>query len=175
MMAIIGLFFYVVIYTIWLKRTSTLNTVVGGVSGAMPPVIGYVAVSGQMDAVAWILFIFLFLWQPPHFLALAMRRCEEYRAAGIPMLPVVRGFEETKRQMLIWAAVLIPASLLLYGLGVVGIVYFTLALILGLVWVGLLIVGFYVKDEIRWARKMFLYSIIYLTVLFNVMIFNTTL
>jgi protoheme IX farnesyltransferase len=175
MMALIGLFFYVIIYTIWLKRTSTLNTVVGGVSGAMPPVIGYVAVSGQMDAVAWILFIFLFLWQPPHFLALAMRRCEEYRAAGIPMLPVVRGFEETKRQMLIWAAVLVPASLLLYALGVVGIVYFVLALILGLVWVGLLISGFYVKDDIVWARKMFLYSLIYLTVLFNVMIFNSTM
>lgn len=173
MMALIGLFFYVIVYTMWLKRTSTLNTVVGGVSGAMPPVIGYVAISQQMDSVAWILFLILFLWQPPHFLALAIRRCEEYRAAGIPMLPVVKGFHETKRQMVLWAAVLVPASLLLHTLGVVGNVYFVTALVLGFLWVGMLLSGFKAQDEIRWARKMFLYSILYLTVLFVVMIFNT--
>lgn len=172
MSALIGLFVYVIVYTMWLKRTSTLNTVVGGISGAMPPVIGYVAVSGQMDAVAWILFIFLFLWQPPHFLALAMRRCEEYRNAGIPMLPVVKGFLETKRQMILWAAALVPASLLLYRLGVVGQIYFGAALVLGLLWVGLLVAGLKAKDDIRWARQMFSYSILHLTILFVVMILD---
>jgi protoheme IX farnesyltransferase len=174
MMGLIGLFSYVILYTVWSKRTMTLNTVVGSISGAMPPVIGYVAVSGIMDYVAWILFLFLFLWQPPHFLALAMRRTEEYRAAGIPMLPVVKGFEATKRQMVLWTAVLVPASLYLFPLGVVGIIYFVVALVLGLVWAGSMVFGFYAKNEIKWANWMFFYSIAYLTVLFLLMIIDST-
>ena len=97
---IAGMFFYVVIYTLWLKRTSTWSTSVGGISGAMPPVIGYVAVTGQLDMGAALLFALLFLWQPPHFWALGIRRVEEYRAAGYPLLPVVKGITRTKWQMI---------------------------------------------------------------------------
>ena len=85
------MFVYIVIYTMWLKRTSTWSTSIGGISGAMPPVIGYCAVTDPVDAGAWILFALLFLWQPAHFWSLAIRRVEEYRAAGFPLLPVVKG------------------------------------------------------------------------------------
>lgn len=110
----IGIFVYVIIYTAWLKRTSTWSTSVGGISGAMPPVIGYCAVTGTLDPAAWILFFILFLWQPPHFWALGIRRKEEYRAAGFPLLPVVKGTLRTKIQMIPYVVILIPISILLY-------------------------------------------------------------
>src|SRR5690606_20471406 len=87
----VGLFTYVVLYTMWTKRKYTLNTVVGSISGAAPPLIGWAAIDPALHPMAWILFVLMFLWQPPHFLALAMRKCEEYRNAGVPMLPVVHG------------------------------------------------------------------------------------
>jgi protoheme IX farnesyltransferase len=111
---LIGLFDYVVIYTMWLKRTSTTSTIWGGVSGAAPIVMGYTAVTNTLDMGALVLFLWMFLWQPPHFLALAIRRAEDYGKAGIPLLPVVKGFEETKRQSLRWVAALFPASFLMY-------------------------------------------------------------
>lgn len=169
--AFIGLFFYVVVYTMWLKRTTTLNTVVGGISGAMPTVMGYVAVSNSMDNVAWILFAILFLWQPPHFLALAMRRCEEYRNAGIPMLPVVRGFDETKRQILYYTAALVPVSLMLYTLEAVGLIYFIGAGLLGAIYLIYALKGIFneKEKEIPWANFMFRYSVIYLTLIYILM------
>lgn len=106
----IGVFTYVVLYTMWTKRRYTINTVVGSVSGAVPPLIGWTAVEGHIGVVAWVLFMILFIWQIPHFLALAIKKTEDYRAANIPMLPVVHGFEVTKRQIIVWVACLFAAS-----------------------------------------------------------------
>jgi len=145
----------------WLKRTHTLNTVVGSISGAVPPLIGYAALEPNLYIDAWLMFLVMFLWQPPHFLALAMRRTEEYRAAGIPMLPVVNGFAITKRQIIWWIATLIPASLLFMHYGPV---YVVITAALGGYWLYLGLKGFKAEDEIKWANKMFFYSLIYLVV-----------
>src|SRR6202035_45074 len=110
------------------------STFVGAISGAVPPVIGYVAVANQVDMGAAILFAILFLWQPPHFLALGIRRMEEYRAAGFPLLPVVRGSFITKISMVRYVVLLVPTSALLYLYGYVGIIYLIAALVMGVVW-----------------------------------------
>lgn len=164
---LIGLFVYVAVYTMWLKRTHSINTVIGGISGAMPPLIGWAAVDPGLAHTAWILFLIMFLWQPPHFLALAMKRCEEYRNAGIPMLPVVSGFKMTKRQMIWYVSALIPVSLYLYPFGKV---YTILAAIMGLCWLALGLSGLRSTNDIKWARQMFVYSLNYLTILFVAMI-----
>ncbi|RXI98143.1 protoheme IX farnesyltransferase [Anaerobacillus alkaliphilus] len=164
----IGLIFYVVIYTMWTKRTTSLNTIVGSVSGAVPPLIGWAAIDSSLHPVAWVLFLIMFIWQPPHFLALAMKRCEEYRRAGIPMLPVVSGFAVTKRQMVLYVAALIPISLLLSPM--FGPVYTAIAAILGVGWLALGIAGFVMKDDMKWARLMFVYSLNYLTIIFILMV-----
>ncbi|MCK0470611.1 heme o synthase [Halalkalibacter sp. APA_J-10(15)] len=164
---LIGLFIYVVLYTMWTKRTTTLNTIVGSFSGAVPPLIGWAAVDGGLHSYAWLLFFIMFFWQPPHFLALAMKRVEEYRAAGIPMLPVVAGFAMTKRQIVVYVAALLPVSLMLYPF---GIVYTIVASALGLGWLLLGLAGFKMKDDIKWARYMFVYSLNYLTILFVLMV-----
>lgn len=169
---LIGHIFYVLIYTP-LKRVTTLNTVIGGVSGAVPPVIGWVAVTGTMDFAAWLLFLILFLWQPPHFLALAMMKTEEYRAGELQMLPVVKGFAETKRQMFLWGSVLFPASLLLFLHGSVGYVYLAVMGVMGLIYLVLLYQGFHTKDDIAWAKKLFGYSILYLTVFCIAIVIST--
>ncbi|MED1723133.1 protoheme IX farnesyltransferase [Mesorhizobium sp. M00.F.Ca.ET.186.01.1.1] len=169
---LIGHIFYVLIYTP-LKRVTTLNTVIGGISGAAPPVIGWVAVTNSMDPAAWLLFLILFLWQPPHFLALAMLKTEEYRAGNLPMLPVVKGFAETKRQMVLWGSVLFPASLLLFIHGSVGYVYLAVMGLMGIVYMVLLFQGFKAKDDLAWARKLFGYSILYLTVFCAVIVIST--
>lgn len=173
LLGVVGLLVYVWIYTAWLKRTSPLSTTIGAISGAMPPVIGYVAVSNVLDAGAWILFGILFLWQPPHFWALGMRRKEEYRAAGYPLLPVVHGNYITKLHMMRFLIMLVPVSLMLYLYQYVGEVYLITASVLGLIWVFLGIMGFKAKDDDTWAKKMFVYSINYLPILFIIMILDT--
>ena len=107
-------FFYVVIYTIWLKRTSPLCTEIGGVAGALPPVIGWAAVMNEISWQAMVMFIIMFIWQPPHFWALALLRADEYRRANLPMLPVVKGMEVTKFRMLLYTIILIPVSTAMY-------------------------------------------------------------
>lgn len=169
----IGIFVYVVIYTTWLKRTSTWSTSVGGFSGAMPPVIGYAAVTGVMDAGAWILLLILLLWQPPHFWALGIRRKEEYRSAGFPLLPVVKGVLRTKIQMIPYVVLLIPTTVLLYTYDFVGRLYLITSITVGLVWLGYCLAGFFAKDEELWAKKTFMVSIYYLMILFVVMVIDT--
>jgi protoheme IX farnesyltransferase len=155
----------------WSKRLYTINTVIGSVSGAVPPLIGWAAVDANLSVMAWVLFLIMFIWQPPHFLALAMRRAEEYRAANIPMLPVVHGFEVTKRQIMIWIACLLPLPLYLYELGT-GFLILATALNIG--WIIMGVKGFKNKDlEMKWATKMFVYSINYLTILFVSMVLFT--
>jgi protoheme IX farnesyltransferase len=173
LVALFGLFGYVVLYTMWLKRAHSLNTVVGSVAGAVPPMIGWAAVTNSLDPGAWTLFAIMFIWQIPHFLAIAIRRREDYRAAGIPMLPVVKGNKETKWQMLHYVATLIPVSLLLAYTIDISMAYVWMALILGIVWFVLSIRGFYAKDDVVWAKKYFIYSIIYLTIMFVGMIVIT--
>lgn len=169
--SLVGVVTYVFLYTMWSKRLYTINTVIGSVSGAVPPLIGWAAVDANLSVIAWVLFLIMFIWQPPHFLALAMRRTEEYRAANIPMLPVVHGFDVTKRQIMIWIACLLPLPLYLYQLGN-GFVIF--ATVLNIVWFAIGLKGFTNKElEMKWATKMFIYSINYLTILFVSMVLFT--
>jgi protoheme IX farnesyltransferase len=170
---LLGLFVYVWIYTAWFKRTSIWSTVVGAVSGAVPPVMGYVAVANQVDMGAVILFAILFLWQPPHFWALGIRRMEEYRAAGFPLLPVVRGSFITKISMVRYVVLLVPTSALLYLYGYVGIIYLIAAVVMGIVWAWMCVNGFRAKEEEAWAKKTFIFSINYLTILFIIMVIDT--
>ncbi|WP_342515307.1 heme o synthase [Sporosarcina sp. FSL K6-1522] len=162
-----GILSYVVLYSMWSKRKHVSNTVVGSLSGAIPPLIGWAAVEPALGAGAWALFLIMFIWQPPHFYALAMRRTEEYRAANIPMLPVVKGFARTKKSMLVWVLLLFPLPFLLPEL---GIGFLLLATALNLGWLYLAVKGFKVKEDLKWATSMFVYSLNYMTILFVAMI-----
>jgi heme o synthase len=137
--------------------------------------MGWTAVTNNMDMGAWLLFLWMFLWQPPHFLALAIRRADDYGKAGIPLLPVVKGFEVTKRHMLRWVSALIPASFLLFWYTPVGYAYLITATVLGIGWLVLSVNGFFAKDTIKWSRISFVFSLIYLTVLNIVMIVEASL
>ena len=165
-----GSFAYVVLYSLWSKRKYTLNTVIGSFSGAVPPLIGWAAIDGDLHIVAWVLFLIMFIWQIPHFLALAMRRTEEYRKAGVPMLPVVYGSKVTKRQILVWIACLLPLPFYLISLGIPFVV---LATLLNVSWLLLGIIGSKKWDEIKWATKMFVFSLNYLKILFVSMVIST--
>ncbi|KGP71470.1 heme o synthase [Pontibacillus yanchengensis] len=170
LIAVFGWFTYVVLYTMWSKRKYTLNTVVGSFSGAVPPLIGWAALDPGLHPVAWGLFLIMFIWQTPHFLALAMKKCEEYRKAGIPMLPVVHGFSITKRQIVLYVACLLPLPFYLHSLGTVFLI---LATVLTVGWLAIGIAGFFMKDDMKWATWMFVYSLNYLTILFIAMVIAT--
>ncbi|MDM5319786.1 heme o synthase [Bacillus altitudinis] len=166
----IGVFTYAVLYTMWSKRHYTINTVIGSVSGAVPPLIGWTAVTGSIDTTAWVLFMIMFIWQIPHFLSLAIKKTEDYRKAGIPMLPVVYGFEVTKRQIIIWTACLLPLPFFLGGLGWPIVALGTL---LNIGWLVIGLMGFKMKDVMKWSTLMFVYSLNYLTIFFVAMIIIT--
>lgn len=168
-----GMFAYIVVYTLWLKRTSTWSTSIGGISGSMPPVIGYVAVTGKLDLGALLLFAILFFWQPPHFWALGIRRKEEYRAAGYPLLPVVKGVLRTKLQMIPYVVLLIVSSVLFYYYNYVGLIFLITSVTLGVIWLFYCLAGLKTNDDNLWARKTFLFSVNYLTIIFIVMIIDT--
>ncbi|CAH0118316.1 heme o synthase [Paenibacillus sp. CECT 9249] len=169
----LGMIGYDVVYTMWLKRSSTWSTSIGAIGGAMPPLIGYVAAAGVVDQGALLVYAIMFLWQPPHFWALGIRRLEEYRQAGYPLLPVVKGIKRTKYQMIPYLVLLIVASVLLYAFGYVGVFYLIVALITGIAWLWISLSGFKAKDENLWAKKTFLFSINYLMITFLVMIIDT--
>ncbi|MEJ5338289.1 MAG: heme o synthase [Aquificaceae bacterium] len=163
-------FFYVVVYTVALKRRSPLATEIGGVSGSLPPVIGYAAVRGEVGFEALILFLIMFLWQPPHFWVLAIKYAEDYRKAGIPTLPVSKGIEHTKIKTLIYTAGLLPLSLLpsLYGLA--GHIYFVSALVLSSIYL-LLTIKFVLSKKPN-GMFLFFYSVLYIALLFSLMVFD---
>lgn len=165
--AVAGWFTYVVLYTFWSKRRYTLNTVIGSVSGAVTPLIGWATITPAIHIVPIVLFILLFIWQIPHTFAIAIRRSEEYRAAGVPMLPVVYGYEVTKRQMYVYTACLLPLPFFLTSLGTTFVV---VATILNIGWLAIVIQGFFMKDAKKWAYMNFLYSVNYLTIIFLLMI-----
>lgn len=163
-------FFYVVVYTLALKRKSPLATEIGGISGALPPVIGYTAVTGKFGIEPFILFLIMFVWQPPHFWVLAVKYAEDYKKAGVPTLPVVKGIFQTKVRMLFYTAMLFPLSLLPALYGMAGKVYFFTAFVLSFIYLILTLKFFFSRS----SKGMFLffYSIIYLALLFSVMVFD---
>jgi len=164
-----AILFYVFIYTVWLKRRTPQNIVIGGAAGAFPPMIGWAAVTGDVSLVGIALFLLIFLWTPPHFWALALYRSDDYRRAGVPMLPVVAGPRETKRQMLIYTLLLLPVALAPTLLGAVGWFYGTVAAAMSLAFIGhALVVWRTADDETAHpaARRMFHFSLLYLAILF---------
>lgn len=160
-----AIIFYVGVYTFWLKRRTPQNIVIGGAAGALPPVIGWIAVTGQMAWEPWVLFGIIFFWTPPHFWALALLRRKEYAQANIPMLPVVAGVLATKRQIFFYAALLFLISFLPYTLGFLGKIYAVVALSLGSYF--LLLCGqLWQESHLQHALKTFGFSIFYLFGLF---------
>ncbi len=166
-LALFTIFFYVVIYTIWLKRYSTLCTEVGGVAGALPPVIGWTAVTNEITWPAMLLFLVIFLWQPPHFWALALFRADEYKNVNIPMLPVVKGTRLTKFRMLLYTIALIPTTVSMYLFGLNGIIFLLASSLLGIAYL-ILTIDFMRKPvTIKSARRLFSFSIFYLLGIFT--------
>jgi len=163
------IFFYVAIYTVWLKRSTPQNIVIGGAAGAFPPMIGWAAVTGGVALESVLLFLIIFLWTPPHFWALSLLRSGEYARAGIPMLPVVAGRAETKRQIVLYTGVLVPVSLAPWLLGYAGLLYGIVAVAAG-VFLALLAYRVWAAPEGRpadlAARRLFGFSILYLFALF---------
>jgi protoheme IX farnesyltransferase len=167
------IFFYVVVYTAWLKRTTPQNIVIGGAAGALPPVIGWSAATGDVGLEPLTLFLIIFLWTPPHFWALALNRASDYARAGVPMLPVVAGRAATARQILIYSGLLVLASGLPWVLGFAGTIYGVIAAICGAAF--LLLAGRInrsVGDDRRAARGLFVFSIFYLFVLFAALLID---
>ena len=169
-----AIFFYVAVYTMWLKRRTPQNIVIGGVAGALPPVIGWAAATGRIEVEPLLLFFIIFLWTPPHFWALSLNRADEYARAGVPMLPVVAGRAATTRQILIYSILLAPMSLLPWALGFAGAVYGVAAVVGATLFTGLALrlrraTGFY-----RWAaNRLFGFSIVYLAVLFAALLLDS--
>jgi heme o synthase len=164
-LAVAGALFYVIVYTWWLKRRTVQNIVIGGAAGAVPPLVGWAAVTGRVGLAAVFMFALVFYWTPPHFWALAILTRDDYEAAGVPMLPVVRGNDETARQILLYTLLLVGLSLLPFLSQTFGTVYVVAAIALG-AWFLLLAVRL-VRDTSRGnARALFLYSLAYLALMF---------
>jgi protoheme IX farnesyltransferase len=164
-----AILYYVFVYTIWLKRRTPQNIVIGGAAGAFPPMIGWAAVTGDVSAVGLSLFLLIFLWTPPHFWALALYRSDDYRRAGVPMLPVVAGPRETKKQMLLYTLILVPVALAPTLLGAVGWFYGAVALAFSVGFIAHAVSVWRAADDRRGhgaARRMFKFSLLYLAVLF---------
>ncbi len=157
--------FYVFVYTIWLKRRTPQNIVIGGAAGAFPPMVGWAAVTGDVALGSIALFALIFMWTPPHFWALSLYRQGDYKRAGVPMLPVVAGDRETRKQILLYSILLMPVSLAPWALDVSGMIYAIAAIALGAVFLGLAI-RVRINDAERHARKLFMFSIFYLFGLF---------
>ena len=161
----LGFVVYVGLYSLWLKRRSVYGTLVGSLSGAMPPVIGYCAVRGEFDSGALVLLLIFSLWQMPHSYAIAIFRLRDYQAAGIPVLPVLRGIRVTKDHMLGYIIAFALAALMLTGTGYAGYGYLGVALLVSAIWLLLAVNGYRVSDDAVWARKLFFFSIIAISAL----------
>jgi len=166
--------FYVFVYTMWLKRRTPQNIVIGGAAGAFPPMIGWAAVTGDVSMMPVLLFAIIFFWTPPHFWALALYKEGEYAKVGVPMLPVVAGAAETRRQIVLYSCVLVPLTLTPWALGFTGIVYGLPAAALGIAFLGGALRVAWVKTE-KAARDLFAFSILYLFLLFALVIADALL
>jgi protoheme IX farnesyltransferase len=170
-LSLAGNVYYVVIYTMWLKRTTPLNIVIGGAAGAVPPLVGWAAVTNQIGGPALGLFALIFLWTPPHFWSLALMTEIDYDKAKIPMLPNVLGVPRTKLEIMLYTIVLVLASLALYPLHIMGVVYVAVAAVLG---------GIFLYDTVRtmqddgrlWARRTFKFSLLYLALMCAIMVLD---
>jgi len=164
-----GFLGYVFVYTVWLKRRTPQNIVIGGAAGAVPPLVGWAAVTGSVSGTAVILFFIVFFWTPPHFWALSLLMKEEYRKVGIPMLPVVRGEDETRRQILLYSVLLYAVTQLPFCAGGFGAIYLVASLGLGLVFIACAVLLYRRKDR-RSALRLYLLSLAYLGLLFCAMV-----
>lgn len=167
------IFFYAVVYTMWLKRSTPQNIVIGGAAGAFPPVIGWAAVTGDVSVLSVVLFAIIFLWTPPHFWALSLVKSGDYEKAGIPMMPCVAGAAATRRQMLAYTVPLLTVASLPWFMGAAGIVYGVLSSVLGFVFIALTLDVLRTGDTPganRSAMRLFLFSILYLFALFAILL-----
>src|SRR3989475_9773353 len=176
-LAIAGTLFYILVYTLWLKRSTVQNIVIGGAAGAIPPPVGWAAVTGSLDLSAWLLFAIIFFWTPAHFCALALLISDDYKRAGIPMLPVVRGEAATTWGIFTYALSLVPLSLLLFLGGGLGPLYLVAAVGLGLVFVGwsIRLIRAAASRRRAIARGLYVYSLLYLALLFVAIMVDTSL
>jgi protoheme IX farnesyltransferase len=165
----VSIAFYVFVYTMWLKRSTPQNIVIGGAAGAFPPMIGWASVTGGIDINSIALFLIIFMWTPPHFWALALFRCGDYAKVGVPMMPVVAGEAATKKQMLIYTILLLPITFVPVATGLLGVFYGVTAGLTGL-WFLRHAVRVLRNAEEKAPHKMFGYSILYLFVLFGAMV-----
>ena len=171
------IFFYAVIYTMWLKRSTPQNIVIGGAAGAFPPMVGWAAVTGGVDASSLLLFLIIFLWTPPHFWALALYKQSDYGAAGVPMMPNVKGEAHTKLEIVVYSVLLVASTLLPQWTGLAGPVYTAIAAATGF-WFMVLAVRLYRADGVpmkKLGRKLFTYSSAYLFVIFLAFILDHAL
>ena len=165
--------FYVFVYTMWLKRRTPQNIVIGGAAGAFPPMVGWAAVTGTVSLESVLLFLIIFMWTPPHFWALALYRCRDYERVGVPMLPVVAGPDETRRQILLYSLLLVPLAVSPAFVGLGGMAYLITSTALGIVFLALAWRVYTVRDGRAGdaaAKRLFTFSILYLFVLFAVLL-----
>jgi heme o synthase len=168
-LALSGFLGYVLVYTVWLKRSTPQNIVIGGAAGAVPPLVGWAAVTGGLDPIALYLFAIVFFWTPPHFWALSLLMKDEYAKVGVPMLPVVRGERETRRQILLYAVLLYAVTQLPFCAGGFGLIYLAASMTLGLAFIGGAVV-LYRRADRRSALRLYLFSLLYLALLFCAMV-----
>lgn len=168
--AFIGWFTYVVLYTMWSKRRYTINTLIGSISGAVSPLMGWSAVASSFHVIPAVLFLVLFIWQMPHAYTTYMKNYNDYKAARVAMLPVIRGFAVTKRHIVVYIVCLLPLPFFLQPLGTSFVVICTL---LNVAWLVISIRGLFKENDHKWVRTMFIYSVNYITVLFLLMVVVT--
>jgi protoheme IX farnesyltransferase len=160
-----GLLGYVFVYTLWLKRTTPQNIVIGGAAGAVPPLVAWAATTGSLSGMAFYLFAIIFFWTPPHFWALSILMKDEYAAARIPMLPVVAGEDETRRQIMLYTVLLYAVTQLPFCAGGLGVAYLVPSMVLGATFIGFSYMLLRTKER-RWALRTYLFSLLYLALLF---------
>ncbi len=173
-LAFAGFAGYVGVYTIWLKRRTPLNIVIGGAAGAMPPLVAWAATRGSLSWTAVYLFAIVFYWTPPHFWALSLLMKDEYEKVGIPMLPVVRGEHETRRQIVLYSVLLYAVSQLPFCTGVFGGIYLACSIALGSLFVGAAVLLYRLADRAS-ALRLYLFSLLYLALLFSAMVIDVKL
>ena len=170
--------FYIVVYTMWLKRRTAQNIVIGGAAGALPPMVGWAAVTGDISVESLLLFAIIFVWTPPHFWALALLRSDDYERAGVPMLPVTAGPDETRRQIMIYACLLVPLAITPWFIGLGGWIYLTASVGLGAAFLTCAFDVWHARKGLlaeHAAKRLFKFSILYLFGLFAVLLAEHTL
>ena len=173
-LALSGFLGYTLVYTLWLKRRTVQNIVIGGAAGAVPPLVGWAAVTGEITGTSFYLFAIVFFWTPPHFWALALLMKDEYAAVGVPMMPVVRGERETRRQILLYSVLLYGVTQLPFCAGGFGAIYLGFSVVLGAVFIAGAVVLMRRADR-RSALRLYLYSLAYLAALFAAMVVDAKL